>query len=40
MYRRDGKGDKYLNITDVLDQIQNKLDEIEHRLTELENIDG
>ena len=36
MYRRDGKGDKYLDITKVLDQILNRLDAIEDKLNKLE----
>ena len=40
MYRRDGEGDKYMNITDVLDQIQDRLDAIENKLIEMENKDA
>ena len=36
MYRRDGKGDKYLDITKVLDQILNRLDAIEDKLNKQE----
>ena len=36
MYRRDGKGDKYLDITKVLDEILNRLDAIEDKLNKQE----
>ena len=36
MYRRDGKGDKYFDITKVLDEILNRLDAIEDKLNKQE----
>jgi hypothetical protein len=32
MYRRNGKGDKYIDITKVLDSILDRLDDIEDQL--------
>ena len=36
MYRRDGKGDKYLDITKVLDTVLDRLDDIEAKLNTME----
>ena len=36
MYRRDGKGDKYLDITKVLDSILDRLDDIEEKLNKMD----
>lgn len=36
MYRRDGKGDKYLDITKVLDTVLDRLDAIEDKLNTME----
>lgn len=35
MYRRDGEGDKYIDITKVLDQILDRLDDIDDQLDKL-----
>lgn len=39
MYRRGGTGDKYLDITKVLDEILNRLDAIEETINNMESND-
>ena len=37
MYRRNGEGDKYLDITKVLDSILDRLDDIEDKLNKMDS---